>query len=59
VVTGSNWDNVNNVWHEASRRFNSTKREYLKDKMNELAMNRTKNNIRDMYRDAKNLGVTW
>jgi hypothetical protein len=51
VVTASNWDNLNNVSHEASRRFRSKKREYLKDKINELAENSTNNNIRDMYRE--------
>jgi hypothetical protein len=42
--------NLNNVSHEASRRFRSRKREYLKDKINELAMNSTNNNMRSMYR---------
>jgi hypothetical protein len=45
-----NWDNLNNVRHEASRRFRSKKREYLKDKINELAMNSKKKNTRNMYR---------
>jgi hypothetical protein len=34
-----NEDNLNNVRREASRHFRYKKREYLKDKMNELAMN--------------------
>jgi hypothetical protein len=38
----------NNVRHEASRHFRSKKREYLKDKMNELAMNSKNRNIRDL-----------
>jgi hypothetical protein len=36
-----NGDNLNNVRREASRYFRNKKREYLKDKINELAMNRT------------------
>jgi hypothetical protein len=32
-----NGDNLNNVRREASRYFKNTKREYLKDKINELA----------------------
>jgi hypothetical protein len=40
--------NLNNVRREASRYFRIKKKEYLKDKVNELA---TKNkNIRDLYR---------
>jgi hypothetical protein len=40
-----NGDNLNNVRLEASRYFRNKKREYLKDKINELATN-----IRDLYR---------
>jgi hypothetical protein len=42
--------NLNNVRCEASRYFRNTKREYLKDKINELAMNSKNKNIRDLYR---------
>jgi hypothetical protein len=47
-----NGDNLNNVRREASRHFRNKKREYLKDKINELATNsKNKNkNIRDLYR---------
>jgi hypothetical protein len=41
VVTGSkqiNGDNLDSVKCEASRHFRSKNREYLKDKINELAM---------------------
>jgi hypothetical protein len=31
-----NGDNLNNIRHEASRYFRNKKREYLKDKINEL-----------------------
>jgi hypothetical protein len=37
-----NEDNLGNVRREASRRFRNKKREYLKDKVNELESN-TKN----------------
>jgi hypothetical protein len=52
VVTGTseiNGDNLNNVRHEASRYFRNKKREYLKDKIKELAMNSKDNNVRDLY----------
>jgi hypothetical protein len=45
-----NGDNLNNVRHEVSRYFRTKKREYLKDKINEVAKNNEKKNIRDMYR---------
>jgi len=35
-------DNLNNVRHETSRTFRNKKREYLKEKINELETNRTK-----------------
>jgi hypothetical protein len=43
-----NGDNLNNVRREASRHFRNKKREYLKDKINELATN--SKNIRGLYR---------
>jgi hypothetical protein len=42
-----NGDNLNNV---SSRYFRIKKREYLKDKFNELATNSRNKNIRDLYR---------
>jgi hypothetical protein len=45
-----NGDNLNNVRCEASRYFRNKKREYLKDKINELVTNSKKKNIRDLYR---------
>jgi hypothetical protein len=45
-----NEDNQNNVRREASRHYRNKKREYLKDKINELATNSTNKNIRDLYR---------
>jgi hypothetical protein len=45
-----NGDKLNNVRHEASRHFRNKKREYLKDKINELATNSKNRNIRDLYR---------
>jgi hypothetical protein len=45
-----NGDNLNNVRCEASRHFRNTKREYLKNKINELATNSKNKKIRDLYR---------
>jgi hypothetical protein len=45
-----NGDNLNNVKRDASRYFRNKKREYLKDKINELATNSKNKNIRDLYR---------
>jgi hypothetical protein len=45
-----NGDNLNNVIHEASRHFRNKKRQYMKDKINELATNIRNKNIRDLYR---------
>jgi hypothetical protein len=45
-----NGDNLNNVRREASRPFRNKKREYLQDKINELARNIKNKNIRDLYR---------
>jgi hypothetical protein len=44
-----NGDNLNNIRHETSRHFRNKKREYLKDKINELATNAKNKNIRDIY----------
>jgi hypothetical protein len=38
------------VGHEASRYFWNKRREYLRDKINELATNSKNKNIRDLYR---------
>jgi hypothetical protein len=45
-----NGDNLKNVIGEASRHFRNKKKEYLKDKINELASNSKNKNIRDLYR---------
>jgi hypothetical protein len=45
-----NGDNLKIVRYEASRYFRNEKREYLKNKINELAMNSKNKNIRDLYR---------
>jgi hypothetical protein len=45
-----NGDNLNNIRREASRHFRNRKREYLKDKINELATNSKNKNVRDLYR---------
>jgi hypothetical protein len=46
----TNGDNLDNVRRETSRHFRNKKREYLKDKINELATNSKSQNIRDLYR---------
>jgi hypothetical protein len=45
-----NEDNLSNVTREASRHFRNKKREYFKDKINELESNSKNKNIRDLYR---------
>jgi hypothetical protein len=42
-------DNLNNV-RQAGRHFRNTRREYLKDKINEPAMNSKNKSIRDLHR---------
>jgi hypothetical protein len=46
-----NGDNLQNLRRETSRTFRNKKREYLKDKINELETNNKNKNIRDLYRD--------
>jgi hypothetical protein len=45
-----NGANLNNGRREESRLFRNKKREYLKDKINELATNSKNKNITDLYR---------
>jgi hypothetical protein len=45
-----NGDNLNSVRCGAIRHFKNKKREYLKDKMNELAINSKNKNMKDLYR---------
>jgi hypothetical protein len=45
-----NLDNLHSVRCEASRYFRNKKREYLRNKINELATNSKNKNIRDLYR---------
>jgi uncharacterized protein YaaR (DUF327 family) len=45
-----NGDNLNNKRCETSRHFRNKKREYLKNKIYQLAMNSKNKNIRDLYR---------
>jgi hypothetical protein len=46
----ANEDNLANVRWEVSRHFRNRKREYLKDKINELESNSKNKNTRDLYR---------
>jgi hypothetical protein len=43
---------LKNVRREAIRLVRSKKQEYLKDEINELAMNSNNKNIRDLYREV-------
>jgi hypothetical protein len=45
-----NGDDLNNIRHETSRHFGNKKKEYLKDRINELATNSKNKNIRDLNR---------
>jgi hypothetical protein len=54
VVTGTKrnkLDNLNNARGEASRHFRNKKKEYLKYKINERAMNSKNKKNRDLYRE--------
>jgi hypothetical protein len=44
-----NGDNLQNLRRESSKTFKNKKREYLKDKINELQTNNKEKNIRDLY----------
>jgi hypothetical protein len=44
-----NEDNLRNVRSEASRHFRNKKREYLKEKINEIELNSKNKNIRHLY----------
>jgi hypothetical protein len=46
----ANENNLSDVKREASTHFRNKKREYLKDKINELESNSKNKNIRDLYR---------
>jgi hypothetical protein len=46
-----NGDNMDNVRRDPSRTFRAKKREYLKNKINELETNSKNKNIRDLCRD--------
>jgi hypothetical protein len=46
---------LKNVRREVSRYFRNKKREYLKDKINELATNSKNKNMRDLYRGVNEL----
>jgi hypothetical protein len=50
-----NRDNLNSIRHEASNHFRNEKREHLKDKINELAMNSKNKNVRDWCEEYMNL----
>jgi hypothetical protein len=45
-----NGDNLNNIIRETSKLFRNKNREYMKDKIYELATISKNKNIRDLYR---------
>jgi hypothetical protein len=49
--TEANEDNLSDVRREASRHFRNKKREYFKDKIDELESNSKNKNTRDVYKD--------
>jgi hypothetical protein len=51
-----NGDKLNNIRRETSRYFRNKKREYLKDKIDDLATNSKKKNIREVYGAINDLG---
>jgi hypothetical protein len=50
-----NGDNMNNVRRDASRTSRTKKREYLKNKINELETSNKNKNNRDLYRSINEL----
>jgi hypothetical protein len=48
-------DNLNNIRREANRHFREKKREYPKDKINEVASNSKNMNIRHLCRGINDL----
>jgi hypothetical protein len=50
-----NGNNLNNIRREVSRHFRNKKREYMKDRINEVASNSKNENIRDLYRGINEL----
>jgi hypothetical protein len=52
-----NGDNLKIVRHKVSRYFRNKNREYLKDKINELARNSRNKNIRDLYLLGDDIGT--
>jgi hypothetical protein len=51
IICEINGDNLNSIRHEASKHFRNKNREYLKDKINELATSSKNKNIRGLHRD--------
>jgi hypothetical protein len=48
-------DDLNDIRRETSRHVRNKKREYLKDKINELPTDSKRKNIRDLYKELNNL----
>jgi hypothetical protein len=50
IICEINGDDLSNMRHEANRDFGNKKREYLKDKINELATSSKNKNMRGLHR---------
>jgi hypothetical protein len=58
-VNQLNGDNLNNIRCEASRHFRNKKRNYLKDKINELQTSSMKKNNGDIYSIINELKMSY
>jgi hypothetical protein len=54
-----NGNNLTNISRETGRHFRNNKREYLKDKIDELARNSKNKNIRYLYRGINDFCVAY
>jgi hypothetical protein len=52
----TNGNNLKNIIYEASRHFRNTKREYLREKINEHETNRKNKNIGDLNKGKNEFG---
>jgi mRNA-degrading endonuclease RelE of RelBE toxin-antitoxin system len=59
VVSETNGGNLNNVTCKAIRQFRNKKREYLRDKINELASNIKNETISNVYRKTNELTMGY
>jgi 3-dehydroquinate dehydratase len=50
-VSQINGDNLNSIGYEASRHYMNKKRDYLEDRIHEIATNNKNKNIKNLCRD--------